>query len=171
MQLMWFHPMPRTELPEDFRDANPSVWIDIHSSLFDPKRAHHMYNDFMDELEYASEMGFDAVCVNEHHSNGYSLMPSPNPIASALARRTTDTAICVMGNSLALYMNPGAVHEQGADPLQHQTARGTGHAETKGHPRRPGRPLVAKARASRQARGHRRVPAAPRRGMIPIQTT
>ncbi len=54
MQLMWFHPMPRTELPEDFRDANPSVWIDIPSSLLDPKRAHHMYNDFMDELECAA---------------------------------------------------------------------------------------------------------------------
>ena len=36
-----------------------------------------MYNDFMDELEYAAECGFDAVCVNEHHSNGYGLMPCP----------------------------------------------------------------------------------------------
>src|SRR6516162_6697584 len=34
-----------------------------------PARAHHMYNDFMDELEFAAECGFDAVCVNEHHSN------------------------------------------------------------------------------------------------------
>ena len=100
MKLMWFHLMPYTELPEDFREKHPSVWVDIHSSLFDPRRAHHMYNDFMDELEFAAECGFDAVCVNEHHSNGYGLMPSPNLIASALARRTTDTALCVMGNSL-----------------------------------------------------------------------
>ncbi len=102
MKLMWFHLMPYTELPEDFRDKHPSVWVDIHSSLFDPKRAHLMYNDFMDELEFAAECGFDAVCVNEHHSNGYGLMPSPNLIASSLARRTTDTAICVMGNSSGL---------------------------------------------------------------------
>ena len=112
MKLMWFHLMPYTELPADFRDANPSVWVDIHSSLFDPKRAHLMYNDFMDELEYAADCGFDAVCVNEHHSNGYGLMPSPNLIASALARRTTDTAICVMGNSLALYNPPTRVAEE-----------------------------------------------------------
>ena len=71
-----------------------------------------MYNDFMDELEYAAECGFDAVCVNEHHSNGYGLMPSPNLIASSLARRTTDTAICVMGNSLALYNPPTRVAEE-----------------------------------------------------------
>jgi len=112
MKFMWFHLMPYTELPEDFRDAHPSVWVDIHSSLFDPKRAHHMYNDFMDELEFAAQCGFDAICVNEHHSNGYGLMPSPNLIASSLARRTTDTAICVMGNSLALYNPPTRVAEE-----------------------------------------------------------
>ena len=112
MKLMWFHLMPYTELPDDFRDKHPSVWVDIHSSLFDPRRAHHMYNHFMDELEFAAECGFDAVCVNEHHSNGYGLMPSPNLIASALARRTTDTALCVMGNSLALYNPPTRVAEE-----------------------------------------------------------
>ena len=112
MKLMWFHLMPYTELPEDFRDKHPSVWVDIHSSLFDPRRAHHMYNDFMDELEFAAECGLDAVCVNEHHSNGYGLMPSPNLIASALSRRTTETALCVMGNSLALYNPPIRVAEE-----------------------------------------------------------
>jgi alkanesulfonate monooxygenase SsuD/methylene tetrahydromethanopterin reductase-like flavin-dependent oxidoreductase (luciferase family) len=112
MKLMWFHLMPYTELPDDFREKHPSVWVDIHSTLFDPRRAHHMYNDFMDELEFAAECGFDAVCVNEHHSNGYGLMPSPNLIASSLARRTTDTAICVMGNSLALYNPPTRVAEE-----------------------------------------------------------
>ena len=112
MRLMWFHLMPYTELPDDFRQKHPSVWVDIHSSLFDPKRAHLMYNDFMDEMEYAADVGFDAVCCNEHHSNGYGLMPSPNLIASALARRTKNTAICVMGNSLALYNPPTRVAEE-----------------------------------------------------------
>jgi alkanesulfonate monooxygenase SsuD/methylene tetrahydromethanopterin reductase-like flavin-dependent oxidoreductase (luciferase family) len=112
MKLMWFHLMPYTELPDDFRDKHPSVWVDIHSSLFDPRRAHHMYNDFMDELEFAAHSGFDAVCVNEHHSNGYGLMPSPNLVAASLARRTTDTALCVLGNSLALYNPPTRVAEE-----------------------------------------------------------
>ena len=112
MKLLWFHLMPYTELPEDFREKYPSVWVDVHSSLFDPKRAHLMYNDFMDEMEFAADCGFDAICVNEHHSNGYGLMPSPNLIATALARRTTDTAICVMGNSLALYNPPTRVAEE-----------------------------------------------------------
>ena len=112
MKSMWFHLMPYTELPDDFKQKHPSVWVDIHSSLFDPRRAHHMYNDFMDELEYAARLGFDAICVNEHHSNGYGLMPSPNLIASTLARRTTDTTLCVMGNSIALYNPPTRVAEE-----------------------------------------------------------
>ncbi len=39
-------------------------------------------------------------------------MPSPNLVASALARRTTDTALCVLGNSLALYNPPTRVAEE-----------------------------------------------------------
>jgi alkanesulfonate monooxygenase SsuD/methylene tetrahydromethanopterin reductase-like flavin-dependent oxidoreductase (luciferase family) len=112
MKLMWFHLMPYTELPDDFKQKHSSVWVDIHASLFDPKRAHLMYNDFMDELEYAADCGYDAICVNEHHSNGYGLMPSPNLIAASLARRTTDATICVMGNSLALYNPPTRVAEE-----------------------------------------------------------
>ena len=52
--------------------------MDFHSSLFDPKRVHLMYNDFMDGIEYAGECGFDASWVNDDHSNGYGLMPSPD---------------------------------------------------------------------------------------------
>jgi alkanesulfonate monooxygenase SsuD/methylene tetrahydromethanopterin reductase-like flavin-dependent oxidoreductase (luciferase family) len=112
MKLLWFHLMPYTRLPEDFASTHPSVWVDIDSRLFDPVAAHGMYNEFMDELEYAAEMGFDGVCVNEHHQNGYGLMPSPNLIASSLARQTRDAAIVVMGNSLALYNPPLRVAEE-----------------------------------------------------------
>jgi alkanesulfonate monooxygenase SsuD/methylene tetrahydromethanopterin reductase-like flavin-dependent oxidoreductase (luciferase family) len=57
-------------------------------------------------------MGFDGICVNEHHSNAYGLMPSPNLIAASLARRTRDAALIVMGNSLALYNPPTRVAEE-----------------------------------------------------------
>lgn len=112
MKLLFFHLMPYTELPADFREHHPSIWVDIDSKLFDPQRAHGMYNEFMDELEFAAQCGFDGICVNEHHSNGYGLMPSPNLIATSLARRTDNAAICVMGNSLALYNPPIRVAEE-----------------------------------------------------------
>jgi alkanesulfonate monooxygenase SsuD/methylene tetrahydromethanopterin reductase-like flavin-dependent oxidoreductase (luciferase family) len=112
MKLCWFHLMPYTDLPDDFKQRHPSVWVDIDSRLFDPVKGHRMYNDFLDELELAAELGFDGVCVNEHHSNGYGLMPSPNLMAAALARRTRDAALVVMGNSLALYNPPTRVAEE-----------------------------------------------------------
>ena len=28
MKLLWFHLMPYTELPDDFREKHPSVWRD-----------------------------------------------------------------------------------------------------------------------------------------------
>jgi len=112
MKMLFFHLMPYTELPEDFREKNPSIWVDIPSRYFSPDRAHLMYNEFIDELEYAAEVGFDGVCVNEHHSNGYGLMPSPNLIAATLSRVTDKSAICIMGNSLALYNPPTRVAEE-----------------------------------------------------------
>jgi alkanesulfonate monooxygenase SsuD/methylene tetrahydromethanopterin reductase-like flavin-dependent oxidoreductase (luciferase family) len=112
VKLCWFHLMPYTELPADFTEKHPSVWVDIDSRLFDPPTAHRLYNEFMDELEHAAEMGFDGICVNEHHSNGYGLMPSPNLIAASLARRTRDAALVIMGNSLALYDPPTRVAEE-----------------------------------------------------------
>lgn len=112
MKFEFFHLMPYPELPDDFREKNRSVWVDPHSSLFDPEVGHRAYNDYLDELEYAAEMGFDGVCVNEHHANAYGLMPSPNLMASTLARNTRDAAIIVMGNSLALYNPPIRVAEE-----------------------------------------------------------
>src|SRR5690348_7037429 len=69
MKLMWFHLMPYTKLPDNFRQQHNSVWVDIPRSLFDPEIGHRLYNEFMDELEYAASLDFDAVCVNEHHAN------------------------------------------------------------------------------------------------------
>ena len=51
MKLCWFHLMPYTDLPEDFTSRHPSVWIDIDPALFDPAKAHGMYNEFLDELD------------------------------------------------------------------------------------------------------------------------
>jgi alkanesulfonate monooxygenase SsuD/methylene tetrahydromethanopterin reductase-like flavin-dependent oxidoreductase (luciferase family) len=112
MKLLWFHLMPYPDLPDDFKLKHPSVWVDIDPALFDPERGHRLYNEYMDELEHAATLGFDGICVNEHHANGYGLMPSPNLIAAALARRTRDAALVVMGNSIVLYNPPHRVAEE-----------------------------------------------------------
>ncbi|HLY64388.1 MAG TPA: LLM class flavin-dependent oxidoreductase [Chloroflexota bacterium] len=112
MKICMFHLLPYRYLPADFAERYRSVWVDIPSELFDPVRGHELYNQSLDELVYAAEMGYDGICVNEHHSNGYGLMPSPNLIAAALARQTRDAAILVLGNSAALYSPPTRVAEE-----------------------------------------------------------
>ncbi len=112
MRFTWFNLMPWPYLPDDFRTTRRSVWVDIDSSLFDPVKAHDLYNSYMDLLEYAGTLGFDGIGVNEHHQNAYGLMPSPNIIAAGLARRTDDVALVVLGASIALYNPPVRVAEE-----------------------------------------------------------
>ena len=112
MKFTWFNLMPWPDLPENFREEHRSVWVDIDSKLFDPVRANQVYHEYMDQLEYADELGFDGIGVNEHHQNAYGIMPSPNIIAAGLARRTSKAAICVIGNSIALYNPPLRVAEE-----------------------------------------------------------
>jgi alkanesulfonate monooxygenase SsuD/methylene tetrahydromethanopterin reductase-like flavin-dependent oxidoreductase (luciferase family) len=92
-------------LPDDFEKQYHSVYIDIPSELYDPALGHKAYNDYLDELELAASLGFDGVGMNEHHSNAYGLMPSPNLMAASLARRTKDCALVVLGDSIVLH-NP-----------------------------------------------------------------
>ena len=112
MKLCFFHLMPYQYLPEDFEKKYHSVWVDVPNELFDPERGHQLYNDYLDQLEFAESVGFDGLCVNEHHNNAYGLMPSPNLMAAAMIRRTSRAAIIVLGNSLALYNPPIRVAEE-----------------------------------------------------------
>src|SRR6202789_391954 len=112
MKFTWFNLMPWPYLPHDFREKNRSVWADIDSALCDPVKSHEVYNTYLDLMEYAATLGFDGVGVNEHHQNGYGLMPSPNLMAAALTRRTSRAALVVLGNLIALYNPPVRVAEE-----------------------------------------------------------
>ncbi len=112
MKFTWFNLMPWPYLPDDFREKYRSVWVDIPSTLYDPVKGHELYNTYLDELEYAEQLGYDGIGVNEHHANAYGLMPSPNIMAASLARRTSKAALVVLGNSIALYNPPIRVAEE-----------------------------------------------------------
>src|SRR5437660_578036 len=112
MKICFFHLMPYRFLPDDFENRYRSVWVDVPHSLYDPEKTSRLYHEFLDELEFAEQAGFDGLCVNEHHNNAYGLMPSPNLMASTLTRRTSKAAIVVLGNSLAAYNPPLRVAEE-----------------------------------------------------------
>ncbi len=112
MKFFFFHLMPYADLDLDYDKKYNSAWITLPNSYFDPKKGHALYNRYLDELEMADTLGFDGVCVNEHHQNAYGLMPIPGVMAGALARRTTNAKIAVLGRALPLLNNPVTVAEE-----------------------------------------------------------
>ena len=100
MKFFAFHLMPWDRLPADFSTKYDSAWTWLPNSIYEPEHGHELYNRYLDELVLADELGFDGVCVNEHHQNAYGTMPSPNLMGAILARQTKRVKIAVIGNAL-----------------------------------------------------------------------
>lgn len=112
IEVYFFHLMPWPYLPANFINTHPSSWVTYSNGNFDPERGHAIYNRYLDELAYADELGFDGICVNEHHQTAYGLMPSPNVIAAMLAQRTKRAKIAILGNAISLRDHPLRVAEE-----------------------------------------------------------
>ncbi|MCE9555554.1 MAG: LLM class flavin-dependent oxidoreductase [Planctomycetes bacterium] len=113
MEFFSFHLMPWDRLGSDI-DKFKSVWTSLPNTYYDPAHGHELYNRYLDELVLAEELGFDGVCINEHHQNAYGNMPSPNLMGAILARQTKRVKIAVVGNALPLYNPPTRVAEESA---------------------------------------------------------
>jgi alkanesulfonate monooxygenase SsuD/methylene tetrahydromethanopterin reductase-like flavin-dependent oxidoreductase (luciferase family) len=112
MKFFFFHLMPYAALDPDYDKHHNSAWVTLPNTYYDPRIGHQLYNRYLDELEYADAMSFDGICVNEHHSNAYGMMPIPGVMAGALARRTKQCKIAVLGRALPLLNNPLTVAEE-----------------------------------------------------------
>lgn len=112
MKFYLMHLMPYADLDLDYDQKHNSAWVTLPNSYYDPKKGAKLYNRYLDELEYADQVGFDGVCVNEHHQNAYGLMPQPGVMAGALARRTKNVKIAILGRALPLLNNPVTVAEE-----------------------------------------------------------
>jgi alkanesulfonate monooxygenase SsuD/methylene tetrahydromethanopterin reductase-like flavin-dependent oxidoreductase (luciferase family) len=115
VKFVFLNIMPYRYLPEDFTQKHDSVWVTIPSYLYDREKGHILYNDFIDQYEYAIDLGFDGVGFNEHHGNAYGLDNSPNIMAAMVARKirqTEKTCLLLLGDSLALYNPPIRVAEE-----------------------------------------------------------
>ena len=109
MRFFSFHLMPYIGLDPSYEGP---AWVTCPNQLFDPVHGGALYNRYLDELLYAEELGFDGVCVNEHHQNAYGLMPSPNLMAAIVARLSSRMRVAVVGNALPLYDPPTRVAEE-----------------------------------------------------------
>jgi len=99
-------------LPPDFDQKYETGWVTVPNSLWDRKKTEGLYQEYIDQLAYGEELGFDGLVLNEHHQNVYGLMPSPNIVAAALTQRTKRAKIVVLGNLLPLHLNPLRIAEE-----------------------------------------------------------
>lgn len=111
MKIFGFHLMPYDGVPPEHFAGTDSSWVTLSNALFDPHRGSQLYQRYLAELVTYDQVGFDGVCVNEHHQTPYGLMPAPNVIAAVLVPQTSGT-IAILGNALPLRDHPLRVAEE-----------------------------------------------------------
>jgi alkanesulfonate monooxygenase SsuD/methylene tetrahydromethanopterin reductase-like flavin-dependent oxidoreductase (luciferase family) len=105
-----FHLMPYPFIPPG--EEIESTWVNLPNSHYDPKIGHKLYNEYLEQLILGEKLGYDGVCVNEHHQNAYGTMPSPDIMASFVVARTQRIPVGIIGNALPLHANPIRVAEE-----------------------------------------------------------
>jgi alkanesulfonate monooxygenase SsuD/methylene tetrahydromethanopterin reductase-like flavin-dependent oxidoreductase (luciferase family) len=112
MKIYNFHLMPYAHADLDAIRRNGTAWLTYSNAHYDPVRGADLYHQYLDQLEFADELGFDGVVVNEHHQTAYGMMPTPGVLAGALARSVKRGDLAVLGRALPLVNNPLTVAEE-----------------------------------------------------------
>ena len=63
--------MPYPNIDPEVREKYSSAWVVYPNSEYDPVLGQSLYSEYLDQLTFADQIGFDAVVVNEHHQNAY----------------------------------------------------------------------------------------------------
>jgi alkanesulfonate monooxygenase SsuD/methylene tetrahydromethanopterin reductase-like flavin-dependent oxidoreductase (luciferase family) len=112
MKFFNFHLMPYRHADLDAIEKNGSAWVTYSNRDYDPKKGADLYHEYLDQMELADRLGFDGVCLNEHHQTAYGLMPTPGPLAGALTRSVKKAKIAILGRALPLVNNPLVIAEE-----------------------------------------------------------
>lgn len=112
MKFFNFHLMPYAAADLEKIKQNGSAWVTFSNENYDPEIGAELYHGYLDQLEYADQLGYDGVVLNEHHQTAYGLMPIPGVLAGALARSVKRAKIAILGRALPLLNNPLMIAEE-----------------------------------------------------------
>ncbi|HEY6705098.1 MAG TPA: LLM class flavin-dependent oxidoreductase, partial [Xanthobacteraceae bacterium] len=112
MKVFNFHLMPYRHVDLDAIGKNGSAWVTFSNRYYDAQKGAGLYHEYLDQMELADKLGFDGVCLNEHHQTAYGMMPIPGVLAGALARSVKRAKLAILGRALPLLNNPLTVAEE-----------------------------------------------------------
>jgi hypothetical protein len=97
IKFYFFHHHHYPEVPAN-RDPYEATWVIPPSGeLFDAEKGHAAYRHHLRIVKLADELGFDGICINEHHNTLYSMTPATSLMGAAIATATTRAKIMVAG--------------------------------------------------------------------------
>ena len=91
MHLAYFTERPYRYAPQD--RLIEKGFFGTPNSIFDPAKGHQLYHEYLDEKVLCEELGFDGVCLNEHHATPFTMGGVMDVEASILARITKKVKI------------------------------------------------------------------------------
>jgi alkanesulfonate monooxygenase SsuD/methylene tetrahydromethanopterin reductase-like flavin-dependent oxidoreductase (luciferase family) len=96
IKFYFFHHHHYVDVPED-EASYASTWVVPPSRLFDPVKGHALYARHLRYMRLAEDLGFDGLCINEHHNTVYSMTPTVSLMGAAIATATNRVKIMVAG--------------------------------------------------------------------------
>jgi len=112
MKFFNFHLMPYRHADLEAIEKHGTAWVTFSNRNYDPEKGAGLYHEYLDQMELADKLGFDGVCLNEHHQTAYGMMPIPGVLAGALARSVKRAKLAILGRALPLLNNPLMVAEE-----------------------------------------------------------
>ncbi len=103
------------------KDLSGRLGYPVGIKNYEPEVAVKTYENHVEQFQLMEKVGFDGVCLNEHHGSPYSLDNSPNLFLSYIAAKTDRIKLAMAGNLLPLHGHPLRVAEELAmlDNLSH----------------------------------------------------
>jgi alkanesulfonate monooxygenase SsuD/methylene tetrahydromethanopterin reductase-like flavin-dependent oxidoreductase (luciferase family) len=91
-----FHHHHYIPIPPDHERFHASM-VDYPNSQYDPEVGHALYERHLRTTVLAEKLGFDGLCINEHHSMAYSMTPTTSLMAARLITATEHIPIMCAG--------------------------------------------------------------------------
>ncbi len=102
VEVSWFSEQAYGHITNEDLEGYSSGRLGFPNTLFDPVKAHLLYNQYHEQYAFADEVGFDGVQTNEHHTSYWCMKPSVNIDAAMAIKLTKKAKVILLGNLIAV---------------------------------------------------------------------